>query len=61
MFKVQNTRNGKFVKDAITCQVKTFDSAEAAEHMAACLHRSSILDATAWNSVRRTNYVVVAA
>ena len=61
MFQITNVKTGKAIKDAITCKPKTFESAQDARHFADCMERNSILNATAWNSVRRAKYNVVAA
>ena len=59
MFKIKNCRNGKFIRDAITGKIRAFETAESAQYLADSLRRSSVLDATAWNSVRPSNYEVL--
>lgn len=61
MFKVKNDRTGKFIKDAITTQVRIFDTIEHAQSVAAAKMRESVLNATAWNRVRKATYSVVPA
>jgi hypothetical protein len=61
MFKIINGKNGKAIKNAIDGKEITFDTKEDAETFAAGCARRSVMDATAWNSIRRTVFTVVAA
>ena len=59
MFKVQNAKTGKFVKDACAGKVFQFSTKEAAEKFASSMMVNSINGATAWNTTRATKFVVV--
>jgi len=61
MFKVQNTKTGQFVKSAIDGKVVLFQSKERAQKWADNMTRNSILNATAWNSIRPVKYTVTNA
>lgn len=61
MYQVQNTKTGKFLKDAITCKPHQFADIEHAQKWADDAHRNSVLNATAWNSTRPTKYAVIVA
>lgn len=59
MFKIQNSKSGKIVRDAITCRPRLFETEEQARYLADCLERNSTDRATAWNSIRTTKYTVI--
>lgn len=61
MFKIKIQGTARFVRDPITTKPHTFETREHAQKWADDLHRDSILNATAWNSIRRTVYIVVEA
>ena len=61
MFKVQNTSNGKIVKNMINGKPFLFTTEQEAAHLAASMHRDSVLSATAWNRQRGFKYAVVKA
>lgn len=61
MFKVINSKTNKAIKDAITCKPMIFETKEQAEKFATSLTRDSVICATAWNRVRKTNYIVLPA
>lgn len=60
MFKIQNTGNKKFVKDAITRAVRIYETAEQAQRYADALHRDSVLHPRAFQLSARNYQVVVA-
>lgn len=59
MFKVQNVRTKKFLKDAITTKVIQFSTKEEAQLMANSSEYYSKTDATAFNNIRSSKYIVV--
>lgn len=61
MFKVQNSKTKKFVKDAITGKIKLFGTMKEAEASAKSSEYYSNVKATAWNSIRAAKYIVVVA
>lgn len=61
MFKIKIQGTNRFVRDPITTKPHVFETFEHAQKWADDLHRDSVLSATAWNSTRRTFFVVVPA
>ncbi len=61
MFNVKNTKTGKLAKDPITMHPHSFESVEHAQKFADGMTLDSVLRSTAWNSVRKTTWKVVAA
>lgn len=61
MFKVQNTKTKKFLKDAVSGKVWLFDSIEAATMNCKSAEYYSTMNASAFNSVRAAKYIVVPA
>jgi hypothetical protein len=59
MYKVKNNRTGKFIKNALTGKPFTFEDKDHAQKWADDSARESVLNATAWNSVRRSTFSVV--
>lgn len=59
MYYVKNTRTGKLLKSVLSGRVLDFSDKAMAEIWAKNLSCDSVLDATAWNSVRPTKYQVI--
>lgn len=58
MYIVKNAKTGKPVKNAISCKPFLFESKADAEYMASSCERDSVLNATAFNSIRPSKFVV---
>jgi hypothetical protein len=59
MFKVQDVKTKKFMKNKIDMKEMIFLTASHAQKWADTATENSYKDATAWNSVRPTKFVVV--
>ena len=60
-YQVQNVKTGKVLKNMIDRKPIIFETAEHAQKWADNKTRDSHLNATAFNSVRPTKYIVIAA
>jgi len=58
-FAIQNKQTLKIVKDAVSSKPFKFASEEDARHFANGMERDSVLNATAFNSVRPSKYQVI--
>lgn len=59
-FVIKNSKTLKVVKSCITTKPMTFDTEEKARYFADSMERDSVLDKTAFNSVRPSKYQVYA-
>ena len=59
MYQIKNCRNGKIVKNAINRKPLCFNTIEEAEKMASNLVRNSTINASAWNNIRPSKYIVI--
>jgi len=60
-YKLQHEKTGKIIVNGLTRKHMTFETEDRARHFADSMTRSSHLDGNAFNSVRPSNYKVIAA